>query len=182
MSDKFIGSQYILEDTTTLIKKDPQYLLEFFAYERVATPDLDFRELLALYEQLLKKTDVDKYRGSHGVRYDTPTERGYTVLEVLPQLVGVRLCNLVMAYVTALRPSTVRITRGEVTTDAWPWRVTIFVDENDVVTKIEQEVNVAYSCGSDIDECLRAVKEKRWPKPMSACVGHTAGLERADFQ
>lgn len=69
--------------------------------------------------------------------------RGYTVIPVLEFLAGRRLDDVAGAYISALRPSSVRITTGEIKLDARPWRVTIYVNPTEeFIVGIEQEVEV----------------------------------------
>jgi hypothetical protein len=72
-----------------------------------------------------------------------PTEHhGFTTIECLPFLVGRQWDDHAMAFVHAIRPSSVRTTRGEVTCDARPWRVTVYLDASGVIERLEQEVQV----------------------------------------
>ena len=103
------------------------------------------------------------------------------MIPVLQQLWGLPLSDLVLAYVAALRPSAIRVTGGEVKCNSHVWRVTVFVDGNDVVTRIEQEVDVLYSCGAEVGECLRAARDKRMPHPPPQVYGNLAGLARVNF-
>jgi hypothetical protein len=155
--------------------------LEFYVYGRLPDPEQNERELLALQERLRQKTDIDKYRGSCGKPYKS-AGGGYTVIRCLQFLWGLPLCDLVMAYMPAVKASAIRVTSGETTTDSRLGRVTIYVNEGDIVDYIEQEVDVAYGCGYDVDQCLLAAVTKRPARPFSGVTGHTAGLERADFK
>lgn len=91
---------------------------------------------------LVPQTELDKYRTHHAAKWDPPYPRGYTLIDVLPFLWGKKLDETTLNFIHALRPSSLRITRGEVTCDAMTWRVTVIVDEDDIVEKIEQEVEV----------------------------------------
>lgn len=122
------------------------------------------QELEQLYGRLMQKIDADKYRSEHRKDYNPPDCRGYSDIPVLEFLWGLPLCDLVMAYVHALRPNCIRIHTGCVTCDGCQGRVSIRVDKNDIVQHIEQEVEVGYSTGADIGECLRALKDMRQPK------------------
>jgi hypothetical protein len=156
--------------------------LEFFAWETIGGGPEEGAELKALAERLRLKTDADKYRDLQGVDYQESTVEGYTVLPVLPDLWGMPLNDLVMAYVASLRPSCVRVSRGTVTLNARKWRVTIFVDAEDKVERIEQEVGVGYGSGDEVGRCLRAAKAGAEPRAGSGCVGNTASLARVDLQ
>lgn len=68
--------------------------------------------------------------------------RGYTSIEVLSFLVGLPLDDLAHCYLHALRPSSIRVSTGFLTSDAKCWRVTIMVDSANTITSITQEVEV----------------------------------------
>lgn len=140
-------------------------------------------ELSELFERLNGKTDVEKYRGRHSKPYaSSDVSIGYTVIPVLAFLWGLPLSDLVLSYLHGLRPSAIRVTGGEVTADAMPWRVTVYVDKHDVVTDIKQEVMVLYGCGVDISNCLDAVKNKTRPQPQGNCFGNADAIKRVNFE
>jgi hypothetical protein len=99
------------------------------------------------------------YYNSCGVEFKGFDSYGYTVLEMLPQLVGRPCDDLVMAYIPALRPSSVRIVMGVQTCDSRPWRVTVVIDSHNHVRRIEQEVYVGlfepFGCGHELDQYVR---------------------------
>jgi len=74
--------------------------------------------------------------------YRWPMSMGYTSIPVLQQLWGTPWCNAAANFLPALRPSCVRVTTGEVTTDAVGWRVTVYLDAHENISRIEQEVEV----------------------------------------
>lgn len=142
--------------------------------------DADMKELDELRLRLGEKTDIEKYRGSHGKVYKQPvTSTGYTTIPVLRFLLGLPLSNLVLSYIHALRPSAIRVSGGAIKTDSEPWRVTVFVDKEDRVTGIIQEVQVLYGCGNDIDMCLHPL---RHPEPDSKIVELNKKLAEASKQ
>lgn len=63
-------------------------------------------------------------------------------MEILQFLRGLKWGEIPLAYVHAVRPSSIRVTKGEVTCDSRKWRVTIEVDKNDIIREITQEVEV----------------------------------------
>ena len=69
--------------------------------------------------------------------------RGYTVIRVLEFLNGRRWDDIALAYVHALRPSSIRVSAGIITCDCRAWRVTVMIDDNKIIDYIEQEVDVA---------------------------------------
>lgn len=76
------------------------------------------------------------------------------VIEVLPWLVDQPWNDLALAYITALRPSCIRFSRGEVFCDARSWRVTIPLDSHDLIVGITQEVQVGLPDGFRIIESI----------------------------
>lgn len=163
-------------------KKEP-YPIEFFTYEKMggSDPEGEAKELADLHQRLQQKTAVERYRGIQGGEYECPDTLGATSIHVLQQLWGLPLTDLVMAYVHALHPSKVRITRGEMTLDCRSWRVTIVVDAQDRVETISQEVLIGYGTGYNLEQCLHAARTGEPPRPSSGCIGHTSRLERVDF-
>lgn len=93
----------------------------------------------------------------------TNVDMGYTTIRVLHQLVGKPWSVITGAYVSALRPSTVRVvTAGAaVETDAVLWRVTVYLTPAGCVEQIEQEVEVALPPGArsgyELDSALRGL-------------------------
>lgn len=86
---------------------------------------------------------------------------GYTRVECLPHLKGRAFDEVARAYLTALRPSSIRLlthNAGEYM-DARTWRVSIYLDENEKIDSIWQEVEVALpegvQNGYELDQRLR---------------------------
>jgi hypothetical protein len=73
---------------------------------------------------------------------------------VLEFLWGQPWNNLALNYVTALRPSSIRVSTGCVTADAYTWRVTVILERDERTIKlIEQECDVGIigaECGQDL--------------------------------
>lgn len=80
---------------------------------------------------------------------------GTTHINVLGFLKGLPLDNLAMSYLHALRPSRVEVIRGEEKCVGWPWLVRVYLDENDRIDHIKQQVDVAFASGYTIDNELR---------------------------
>lgn len=79
---------------------------------------------------------------------------GYLNITVLPELTGCPWDEVAMGYVQGLRPSVLRVVKGEETTDGCTWRVTVYLDEQDRIKKIHQEVVVGLpqgiNCGGEL--------------------------------
>ena len=73
----------------------------------------------------------------------TSVSSAYMVLEMLPWLKGKTWNNTSWGVVQGLRPSSVRVTTGEIKCDARYWRVTVYLEEDEVtIRKVTQEVVV----------------------------------------
>jgi hypothetical protein len=144
---------------STYIRGKPKRV-GWYAYEEQGGADVD---LVGLKKKVTATDDIDKYRTTCSVEYNKPYgSRGYTVIEVLQQLWGLPLNNLILAYVNALKPTSIRVTSGLQTTDASQGRVTVVYEERDGVEYVQhiiQEVEVLYGCGADVGAMLRAAKE-----------------------
>jgi len=68
---------------------------------------------------------------------------GWKTIKVLEFLNNKPWDEVALAYVHALRPSSIRVTTGGIYLDARVWRVTVYVDDNDIIQSITQEVEVA---------------------------------------
>ena len=84
---------------------------------------------------------------TQGKYYEPPICRGYTRIEVLAFLKGKPWNEIALAYVHAVSPSYIRVIKGEETTDAKAWRVSVYIDRNSIIEKITQEVEVALPDG-----------------------------------
>jgi hypothetical protein len=164
--------------------------LEFYAYERLPSVDSQAAELNELRANLSGEDRIKTFRGQTSDQNRELARNllkeiqsgGYSSIEVLPELKGLKLSDLVLGWLAAVRPSAIRITRGDFNADWRPWRVSITVDENDIITGISQEVVVAYGCGYDMDQLLREAKTGQPARPMGGVIGNMNGIERVDFQ
>ena len=68
--------------------------------------------------------------------------RSYICIEVLPFLKGRKIDKVVMGYLHALRPSSVRVCYDMATLDSVTWRVTIWLNEDETIREIMQEVEI----------------------------------------
>lgn len=105
----------------------------------------------------MKATD---FYTRHLVRYPAQVNRvGYLSIKVLEFLTGYPWNDLALGYVHGLRPSAIRVTKDEETMDSVPYRVTVYVDENDRITGMRQEVEVwlpeGVEHGADLRERMK---------------------------
>ena len=84
------------------------------------------------------------YRTAHATPYQDPTAGFcFTCVDVLPGLVGKPWDEYALAWCESLRPSAIRVTSDYVTLDSYLWRVTVMVDDNNIIKRVSQEVRVA---------------------------------------
>jgi hypothetical protein len=143
----------------------------FFAYETVGASETD---VAGLARKLEAADDWPRYTEPHN-------GAGWTDIEVLPQLRGRPLDNLALAWLHAVRPSAIRVSRGVTCTDMRTWRVTVHLGPDDRIERVTQEVAVGYGCGGDLCEITRARDDGREPRPAANVIGHTAALARVEF-
>lgn len=109
-----------------------------------------------------KQLGPDDYRGQpvnvcQGQEFKAFNARGYMAINVLPDLWGRPWDDVALGYVHALRPSQLRVVRGGTQADAWTWRVTVWLEDDDkTVKRIQQEVEVGLPDGVCHGECLEA--------------------------
>lgn len=100
------------------------------------------------YAEYDNSDTIENYRDERGysIYYDKFKKCrgrfGFTSIRVLEFLNGRKLDDVVLAYVNGLRPSCIRICEDAAHADARTWRVTIWVNENDIVKCINQEIEV----------------------------------------
>jgi hypothetical protein len=106
------------------------------------------------YEALRVKMNADDYYSDHMVEYKQPESYGWSSIKVLEFLNGKPWDNVALAYVHSLRPSSIRVTTGCITLDSRIWRVTVFVDDDNIIKYITQEVEVGLPDGVANGEAL----------------------------
>ncbi len=87
---------------------------------------------------------AEDFYSSHMVIYN-PEEahrRGFYSVKALEFLNGRPWDDIALGFVHGLRPCAIRVVRGEEKTDARTWRVTVYVDDKNIITGIRQEVEV----------------------------------------
>jgi len=89
---------------------------------------------------------LEMYMGARGIDYEPPKSTGVAVIDVLEFLWGGPWSESALDFIHALRPSMVRVTPGEVTSDGVMWRVTVYVNDGGYIKQIEQEVEIGLQC------------------------------------
>ena len=105
-------------------------------------------------------TCPDDYLDPCGHPFVPSARRGYLSIPVLPNLIGHPWDEIAIGYVQGLRPSSLRVVRGEETTDSQSWRVTVYLGDDQRITSVEQEVEVGLppeiAHGSALANALRS--------------------------
>lgn len=117
------------------------------------------RPLLACESTKKEVKHAKDYYSTHMVEYTPPSNRGSLSVEVLDFLKGKPWDDVALAYVHSLRPTSIRVTTGTVKLDARTWRVTVIVDDKDIIESITQEVEVGLPEGVAHGEALDAALE-----------------------
>jgi len=113
------------------------------------------------------------------VEYTPESEdRGWALIPVLQFLTGKPWDEVALAYVHALRPTSIRVVGdSEQSCDARTWRVTVYVDNKDIIENIEQEIEVwlphKVAHGAALNEALKHgidSKECQWYQDCTGTV------------
>lgn len=142
MPDDDIASD--LEVTITAIDppKGPRPKIKWQVHERGPG---DPPDTFLSYADLAATEEADAYKVYPHKLYEPPNRRGYTCINVLPELRGRAWDAAALNLMQALRPSAIRVIGpdGFCTADATHWRVSVFLeDDNRTIRRIEQEVEV----------------------------------------
>lgn len=89
-----------------------------------------------------KEGSPDYYRSRQGLRYIQPSHLSYLSLPVLTFLVGQPWDEFALAVVHGMKPTCIRVTDGEETTDAITGRITVNVDVHNKIIEISRECEV----------------------------------------
>ena len=97
------------------------------------------------YQKYIKEKEGEEVLSKylHKNHFINPSVRGNRVIEILQNLKGTPYNNETINELVSFRPSAVRVANNGVTCDGCPWRITIYLEEDNVtIRKIEQEVEV----------------------------------------
>lgn len=99
-----------------------------------------------------------------GLRYVPPGRQSTLFLNVLPELHGVTWCDVTLAYVSALKPSVIRVVFEDdgVKCDVCSHRVTVILNRLGFITSVHQELDVQLPAwvhhGHQLEQELKALK------------------------
>ena len=106
---------------------------------------------------------LQKYCNYVGTEYEKPMVHGYSSISMLEFLYGMKLDELTFNYIYSLNPTSVRIVgpNDVLACDCYHGRVTIRIDDECRIEKIDQEVNVGLN-GCEHGHDLRCkIKERK---------------------
>jgi len=89
----------------------------------------------------------------------------YTSIPCLQWLWGSKFDEITKAWISGLRPSSVRVSKGCIHCDARRWRVTVLLNEDDSIAEITQEVEVGLPDGIEDGHDLKCKSIPR-PEPI----------------
>lgn len=87
------------------------------------------------------------YHSTLGVAFEPFSHTSFTSVPVLTFLTGRKWDELALGVIQGLRPSSVRVTTGELKSNADLHRVTVYVDSNDIILGITQEMQIGLPDG-----------------------------------
>jgi hypothetical protein len=140
------------DDITILPADDPDKMrLGWVIYEggpknksEMNEEELDYWDKYSNPQRNLETDRADKYRDSQGEKFEDNISYCWTTKDVLEFLWGQPWNNLALNYVSTLRPSLLRVTSDGVTLECCPWRVTVWLEDDDKTIKsIEQSVTMS---------------------------------------
>ncbi len=85
---------------------------------------------------------ANEYYTTHLSKFKKFNRSGQTSINVLEFLHGKQWDDIALAYVHALQPSSIRVTHGTTKADSRQWRVTVYIDDDNNIKEITQEVVV----------------------------------------
>lgn len=83
--------------------------------------------------------DPERYRSIGSVEYKPAPSQCWLSVPICEFLYGKPWDNVALAYVSGAKPSSIRVTTGMVHLDSRVGRVTVFVDDKNIITSIDQE-------------------------------------------
>jgi len=142
-----MGSQPSSTGVTVLSADDPNQTVLGWACYEMTDEDRAERDSPEALEQMREQREalspeLEAYNTRHRAEVAPSGRVGWTCIEVLPQLWGRPWNNAAANFLRCLQPSCVRVAQGEITLDSRVWRVTVYVNANNTIRRIEQEVEV----------------------------------------
>lgn len=106
---------------------------------------------------------MKNYFSSHAVDYTEPEQKGLACIPILHFLYGQPWDQLALNYVHSVRPSCIRVVHyhERQTTDFISYRVTVTLDDRELICIIQQEVSVGLEGGFEHGHDLYIKAKKR---------------------
>jgi hypothetical protein len=139
--------------------EEGQFEGSFVCWETLPGEERD--DLEALKREREDSMDAARYFSKHGVAFENPRGAvGSTSLDVCPGLIGKPWNNAAVNLLVSLRPSMVRVIRPNQaqTADSYRWRVTVALDDQNLIRAVRQEVDVGlqgFRNGWDVSQWLQ---------------------------
>lgn len=91
----------------------------------------------------MNKTAIE-YRGPNNREFKQYDCTGFLVLDVLPILIGKKWNDYALGIIHAARPSAIRVatTSESVVCDYVGWRITVHINNEDIILSVKQECEV----------------------------------------
>jgi len=87
---------------------------------------------------------VDEYNAPHTSEFKPFNCKKWVTIKVLEFLNDKPWNDVALGYINALRPSTICVTTGITAYDLQLWRVTVYVNDDNIIQEIVQEVEVGF--------------------------------------
>lgn len=84
----------------------------------------------------------EDFKSYHRVTPKKENSYSWTSVGVLPELLGKPWNEITMCYVLSLEPTSIRVSAGVVTLDGSTGRITVIVDDSNIINEIYKEVRI----------------------------------------
>lgn len=133
-----------------------------------------------------KKYDPDNYPKDcfteHAANYPKQGDfGGFTVFPLLECYWGRKFDAAVYYALSAFNPTAIRVIRNMMTADAYSGRVTVQVDKNNIIERIEQEVRVILPEGIQHGHAMQIVLDGGTPKNCSGVIINDAAISKLNL-
>src|SRR5690349_10525858 len=91
----------------------------------------------------VSSNNARRYIDLQGKQYISSGVFRYCRVKILPELIGKQWDDEALKLCHSARPSMIRVTAGEETTDSILWRITVRTNKKGVIESVTQEAEVA---------------------------------------
>ncbi len=179
---EFIGKMLIRQELTVLPADDPNrkplnWTCHFITDEEhdEINSKRNLKRLKKIREAVPNMQDFDPKRESYC----------YTVIPVLEFLNGRPWNNMALNIIESVRPTAIEVVKpnGAVTLDCYSWRVRVYLDEKQLIERIEQEVQcgcVGFRNGQDISNYIKG-NDSMLTTPQGTCFFNPRGISKMEL-